>query len=70
MVIVMEIQKGAEVSTIVNTYELRADAENKYHTVLAYAAVSDVPVHSAVMLTDKGERIKNETFEHLVQSGE
>ena len=66
----MEIQKGTEVSTIVNTYESRADAENKYHTVLAYAAVSDVPVHSAVMLTDKGERIKNETFEHLVQSGE
>lgn len=70
MVIVMEIQKGAEVSTIVNTYESRDDAENKYHTVLAYAAVSDVPYHSAVMLTDKGERIKNETFEHLVQSGE
>lgn len=70
MVIVMEIQKGTEVSTIVNTYESRADAENKYHTILAYAAVSNVPVHSAVMMTDNGEHIKNEKFEHLLQNGE
>lgn len=67
MFIVMEIQKGVSVSTIVNTYETRNQAEQKYHTVLAYAAVSDVPQHSAVMLNDNGSYIKSETFEHEVE---
>ena len=64
MFIVMEIQKGVSVSTIVNTYETRNQAEQKYHTVLAYAAVSDVPQHSAVMLEDDGRYIKSESFDH------
>lgn len=67
MFIVMEIQKGASVSTIVNTYETRNEAEQKYHTVLAYAAVSSVPQHSAVMLDDDGSYIKSEVFVHEVE---
>ena len=67
MFIVMEIQKGASVSTIVDIYETRNEAEQKYHTVLAYAAVSEVPQHSAVMLNDDGSYIKSETFEHEVE---
>ena len=64
MFIVMEIQKGKTTSTLVNTYETRNEAENKYHTVLAYAAISSVPKHSAVMLTEEGDYIKHECFEH------
>ena len=67
MFIVMEIQKSSTVSTIVNTYETRNQAEQKYHTVLAYAAVSEVLQHSAVMLNDDGGFIKSETFEHEVE---
>lgn len=64
MFIVMEIQKGNTTSTLVNAYETRNDAENKYHTILAYAAVSALPKHSAVMLTEEGDYIKSECFEH------
>lgn len=67
MIIVMEIQKDATVTTVVTTHETRNDAENKYHTILAYAAVSSVPQHSAVMLNDNGSYIKSETFEHEVE---
>lgn len=67
MFIVMEIQKGNTASTIVNTYDTRNEAENKYHTVLAYAAVSNVPKHSAVLLNDDGTYIKSESFEHEVE---
>ena len=70
MIIVMEIQKDAEVSTIVTAHETRNDAENKYHTILAYAAVSSVPMHSAVMFRDDGRFIKTESFEHQVQNNE
>jgi len=64
MFIVIEIQNGASTSTIVNTYSTRNEAENHYHTVLAYAAISSVPKHSAVMLTEDGDYIKHECFEH------
>ena len=66
MFIVMEIQNSGTASTIVNTYNTRNDAENKYHTVLAYAAISSVPKHGAVMLTEDGDYIKHECFEHEV----
>lgn len=64
MFIVMEIQKDVTAATLVSTYDTRNEAENKYHTVLAYAAVSSLPKHSAVMLTEEGEYIKSECFEH------
>ena len=66
MYIVMEIQKGNTVSTIVDSYETLNEAENKYHTILAYAAISSVPKHSAVLLTEEGDYIKHECFEHIV----
>lgn len=64
MFIVLEIQNTA---TLVNSYSTRNEAENKYHTILAYAAISSVGKHSAVMLTNDGEFIKSECFEHEVQ---
>lgn len=66
MYLVMEIQKSnkGQVSQIVTSHAERAEAENKYHTVLAYAAVSPVDVHSAVMLTDEGDMVKKETYYH------
>ena len=64
MFIVLEIQNTA---VLVNDYNTRNEAENKYHTILAYAAVSSLEKHSAVMLTNEGEYIKSECFEHEVQ---
>lgn len=66
MYLVMEIQKSnkGQVSQLVTTHAERAEAENKYHTVLAYASVSTCDVHSAVMLTDEGDMVKKETYYH------
>lgn len=61
MFIVLEIQNS---SILVNTYNTRNEAENKYHTILAYAAVSSVEKHAASMLTEDGEYIKSECFIH------
>lgn len=68
MFIVIEIQAGnAEASTLVNSYTDREQAESKYHFILSAAAVSEVPVHSAVMLTETGTRIKNECYIHSAE---
>lgn len=63
MYIVMEIQNDA---TLVNAYSSRDEAEAKYHTILAAAAVSNVKVHSAVMITSEGYYVKSECYKHEV----
>lgn len=63
--IVSEIQSnGTTASVITNTYTDRNDAENKWHTILAYAAKSNTKIHSATMMTDDGYFIKSEHYEH------
>lgn len=65
MFIVMEIQTGNTVAVVPPVaYENRNDAENKYHTILAAAATSEVPKHAAVMLTEEGTRLKSECYYH------
>ena len=64
MFVVIEIQAGDKVATLVNAYEDRNEAESKYHIILGAAAKSKVPVHSAVLLTDTGKTLKAEHYEH------
>ena len=65
--IIIEIQKMNNGSCAVvppTTYTDQRIAEQAYHTALSYAAVSQVDVHSVVMLNDVGERLKGETYYH------
>lgn len=64
MFIVIEIQTTDTVATVVNSYADRNEAEQKYHQILSAAAVSTVPKHGAVMLTDEGVRLKGECYIH------
>lgn len=60
--IIIEIQHYADGTTacITTTHATRAEAEQKYHTVLSFAAVSSVYIHSVVMLdnTEHESRVK------------
>lgn len=69
MYIVLEIQtmSDEQIGTLVNSYTNREAAENKFHTVLAAAAVSTLPVHSAVMMTEDGYVVKNEAYYHPLE---
>lgn len=71
--IVMEIRTNAD-GTISNTVtSFDADdlehAENKYHSVLAAAAISDKPIHSAILLTADGFPLDHKYYEHKVAEG-
>lgn len=69
--IVLEIQATMDNTSILhNIYEDRATAENKYHTILAFASTSSVPMHSAVMMNERGVWIKNETYTHPISESE
>lgn len=71
MFVVLELQRSGEntLGTIVTTHETRNSAEQKYHQVLAAAAVSNVDIHSAVMLSETGQRIKGESYVHMDNNG-
>ena len=44
-------------------------AKSKYHAVLSAAAVSKVPVHAAVIMTEEGDSIKHESYTHPAEQG-
>lgn len=67
MFIVIEIQKTDQIATLVTAYETRNEAEAKYHSILAAAALSSVPVHAAAMMSEEGYPIKNDVFKHEAQ---
>ena len=46
----------------------KEEAYSKYYQVLSAAAISDVEVHSAIMLTDESEPIVHKSFEHNIQT--
>ena len=70
--IVIEIQTDSVGNIATQTFsfagqdeiENRNEAESKYHDILHYASKSNVYYHSCVMLTGKGEFIKEECYEH------
>ena len=66
--IVLEIQSTGETASVI-PWSYKDDYEGamaKFHTILAAAAVSTVPIHSAVIIDDQGNVIKAaETFRHV-----
>lgn len=72
MYIVIEIQTNAD-NTIGNFVWAYADenhAFQKYHSVLAAAAVSSLPVHSCVILRNDGIQIAGQAYKHEVVTNE
>ena len=72
MYIVIELQKNAEgvLTPQTSTHNTLAEAENKYYTILAYAAVSEVPVHSATILDENGYPMMYKHYTHKVAEPE
>ena len=61
---VIELQTGETGACIPFAYADRADAEEKYHQVLQYAAKSDIRKHGAMIVTEDGFVVKKEVYVH------
>ena len=57
--IVIEIQNG---TCTAYSYDTAAEAQNKYYTILSYAAVSDVQRHGAYLLDNEGNLLEKRFF--------
>ena len=64
--IVIEIQTDANntVATIVTQHHTLYKAESKFHQILSVSAVSQVPLHGAVMFGNNGEYFASKTYSH------
>ena len=66
MYIAIEIKQKVDGSVEVSNYkkETRDEAEKSYHSILATAAVSTHPIHTALILNPEGTTLKKETYKH------
>ena len=75
MFIVIELQKLNDTQVANNVWAYGDEqgnvAESKYHDVLRAAAVSAMPVHSAVIVDEQGRTVKGpEAYKHGVAQNE
>ncbi len=66
MYVVVELQKTDEntIASLVSTHQTLQDAQSKFHQVLSYAAVSNIPLHSCVLLNEDAYVVKTESYSH------
>lgn len=64
--VVLEIQtmSNGQVACLTTPYDGQMQAESSYHTVLAAAALSNLPRHAAVLLTSDGSVQMSQYYEH------
>ena len=62
--VVVEIQTfdNGTIGSLVTPKDDYYQAESTYHTVLAAAALSELPVHTAVLLDNEGNVIHSQAF--------
>lgn len=62
---VIEIQKSGSTATpLVQLFTDDAQAKSVYHQLLATAAVSDVPEHSVILVSEEGNYMFHEKYVH------
>ena len=65
MLAVIEIQKSGSTATpLVQLFENDAQAKSRYHELLSIAAVSDVPEHSVILVSEEGNYMFHEKYIH------
>lgn len=71
MYILVELQtNNGTTANIVTAFEDKLQAEFAYHSVLASAAISQVEVHAAALLDEKGNLLQREFYRHTPEPKE
>ena len=65
MIAVIEIQKDGQTATpITQLFTDTALAKSRYHELLSIAAVSSVPEHSVILVSEEGNYMFHEKYTH------
>jgi hypothetical protein len=70
MYILQEIQTTGNSTTLVpaQTFTDKNQADSAYHTAMAAAAISDVTVHTVVLMDEHGNTVRREFYEHIQEA--
>ena len=70
--IVVEIQTAGDgtTSVLTDSFDNIDAAYNKYYTILAYAAISTIPVHAASIINNNGILWESKSFDHPILDNE
>jgi len=70
--ITVEIQKfeDGNIGLLTAVKDTEREAISQFHTVMAAAAVSNLPRHSCTMLTEAGTPLRYESYEKIVEPEE
>lgn len=66
MCIVIELQKNTEsvVSNLITSHNTLTQAESKFYSTLTSAAVNEIPIHSAIIVSEEGFPVKHQCYKH------
>ena len=65
MYLVIELQTDdGKMANLAYSYETQNEAESKFHSILAAAAVSSIEVHTAVVIDEQGCVLANGSYTH------
>ena len=66
--LVIEIQKfeDGNIANIVTVKDTRAEAESTYHSILASAAISALPLHGAMLMDERAMLIMRDCYDRQV----
>ena len=63
--VVVELQKtGDQVGSIITAHDTLKDAHFKFYSVAAAASISEVDMHTAVLMSERGLPMERICFEH------
>lgn len=64
MYVVIELQTNEDgtLGNLVYKYDTLREAENKYHLIMASAALSNLPAHAAVILSNIGQLLATDYY--------
>lgn len=69
LIIEIQTSKDGTVGNIVTAYEDEPQAVSKFHTVMAAAALSDLPCHACVHMLSDGGFVNSGCFHHGTDEG-
>lgn len=67
IVVQIQVQADGRVDRPTNVYDTLPEALARYYGILAVAAVSSIPVHSCILMTDECFELEHKCFKHEVQ---
>ena len=70
LVIEIQTNEGGAVGNFVFAFDTWNEAQSKYHSVLAAAAVSGLPVHAAMLVDNHGGLLESMAYEQREEAAE